>query len=427
MNVRDAAAKIFKSAQADLDAVLGDAALTNLAKAADMMGESRMVTDSWQAGQKHSTISAEEVNTGPELSAQGDNTVRMNRIYSNNARQSGPQADAERMADALNELKATMKAALQAHGTAITALLETAKGTSALLTTLVAKAEEEDEEAAKAKAAAAAKADEPDETCTKAKSRATERLTEANTAFSKAKALIKASEEMDEDDDKAEIKSMKAKARALRKAAIIALSKARRDAYIAGDAVLKSTINEIAAKADAEFVSDEELEKAEAPVAAKAEDEDDEAAKAKAAALAKGPDTGHQADRADPASGNQAAAAVKAAEMDPTVKAAIDSLVSGMNVLQTNLHSVLDMVARTSKTPPAVAKAAVVIEPDTIFDRIARAQENDMLTPDQAIDAQSLAQQYDAVQKGRLDAKVWKARLELAPAAVRGLYADMAA
>jgi hypothetical protein len=424
MNVRDAAAKIFKSAQADLDAVLGDAALTNLAKAADMMGESRMVTDSWQAGQKHSTISAEEVNTGAELSAQGDNVARMNRMYSNNARQAGPQADAERMADALSELKATMKA----YGTAITALLETAKGTSALLTTLVAKAEEEDEEAAKAKAAAAAKAEEPDETCAKAKGRGTARLAEASTAFAKAKALIKASEEMDEDDDKAEIKSLKLKARALRKSGTLLISQARRDAYIAGDAAMKAAVLEIAAKADAEFMDDEELEKAEAPVvAAKAEDEDEEAAKAKAAALAKGPDKGNQADREDPASGNQAAAAAKAAEMDPTVKAAIDSLVSGMNVLQTNLHSVLDMVARTSKTPPAVVKAAVVVEPDTIFDRIARAQENDMLTPDQAIDAQSLAQQYDAVQKGRLDAKVWKARLELAPAAVRGLYADMAA
>lgn len=386
--------KIFGTAKADIDTLLAD---IGVAKAADAMAEGDKVNDQWQAGQKHGAATAQEVNVGPAQAANGSNPERMNSQYSSNAPQSGTQADAEKLLSNLSILEATAKAhgSMLAHqGTAITALIETTKGIHTLLSGLVtAKAEDDDK----------------DEYAEKAKARATVFLADATSLLAKAKALIKALEDMDDDDDKEAAKANKSAARKARKEASIALGKAQRFAYIAGDSELKKSVLELAVKADVEIADDDAMEKA----------ADDEGAAAKAAKAAPAAtEKGMQADRQDPATGNQAAA---------TAKALSDAL-TGLATLQTTVHGLVDLVSGQSQRPAVTVVKAAVVEPDeSIYDRIEKAQDHNMLTSGEAIQATSIAQAYDAVKKGTLDKGTWQSRLEKAPAAVRALYANLAA
>lgn len=406
MTLREAVKAFMAKTNTDLDTLLGDA---QLVKAADAMGESREITDTFQQGQKHATITSEDVKTGGPLAAVGSNTQRMNGMYSNNAPQMGPELDAEKLLSALGLMSATMKAGFDRHGAAIDALIAAQKSANTFIASLV-KAEEDDEETKKA-AAAKAEDEAKDDMTEKAKSTGAAQLLKAESYLKRAKALLKAADEMDEDEDKEEMKSAKAKVRVLRKAAVTLLSKARRNAYIAGDLTLKKSVIDAAAKGEAEFMEDEDLEKAESC-------SDDDVEKALAAvATKKSDDAGNQADKQDKTNGDQAAT---------TAKAVADA-VAGLAVLHKTVADLVDMVGGQSKIVPVVTKGGTdTIDASTIYEKIMYAEDEGTLTSAQGVEATSLANSLDAVAKGDLAKGVWESRLQAAPTAVRALFAEAA-
>ncbi len=389
--------RIMKSATTDIASLLGDAALS---KAAENLTASEMVMDQWESGQKHRAPMRNEIVVGPREAATGSNTEKMNSEYSRNAPQMGPQADAEMFLMHLAPLHAAMKGI----ATAMKSLVEVHKGQGAVIAALLAKAEEDEEAMDKSRdeeEAASKATDEDGEFCAKATVKAAGFLTDAKALVSKATTFRKSATELQEDGEAAEAKALFQKARKHKKNASILLGKARFAASAARDNALIKSIVDFAKAEDVEV--DEDFEKAM---------EDD--------GLEKAETTDMQADKQSPENGNQDAASV-------TAKALTDAL-TGMKAMETTVKSLIDTVNGTSRAASPVVKAEITLPPaDQIFARIDRADESETLTTAQLMSARALASTYESVQSGALAKSVFDGKLDKAPAAVKAIFADLAA
>lgn len=398
MSLKDMIDRIKKTAVADIEKVVAD---QGLEKAAQLLTESEKVMDHWQEGQMHGAATAEEVKVGPTQAATGANTGAMVREYANPAAQHGVQLDAQKLMRNLSALGAASKS----QGEAIGHIADTVKSLATAVTAiLVQKSEEEEKEVEKAE-------DSPEdkEFMEKAASAASTLIEQAKSDIARAKALRKAMEDMDDDDDKAEMKAARKKARMLTKSAGIALGKARTHAYVAGNVALRKSIAEIAAKADVDVLEGDEVN--EKDDLGKSDDEE-------GMEKAKTNDAGHQADHADPATGNQAA----------TAKAVADAL-SGVKALTTTVNGLMDIVSGKARTQPVSAAVVkgVVEAKQSIHDRIDEMAEADMLSANDVVMAKSIAQMVDGVAKGTSTPDMLRSRLDKASHAVKLLYADHAA
>lgn len=407
---------LLKSADPSVVSALAtdEALVKSLSQTAEPLSPAEHVDDIWLKGQRDKTPTREEVKIGPSQSASGGGAERMIDDYSNPARQMyGVQQVAERFEHILSGFSNAAKSIVA----------ESAK-TNALIQALVAKAAEEESEEEEDE-------EEESEVVEINASRGKSHLGKARKLLRKAEDMKEA---MEDEDDKDKKKACKAQIKKLIKSAIKALLKARDCAYAAKSAELKKDIQELIAlheirKADINVVQEEEEEE---------EDEEEEegegkgksqtAAAASPAAApatekAKTDDAGHQADRADPASGNQAAASK--AEVDPSIKAQIEQAVAGLAMLTTTVNGIMDVVSgKTKVTDLAPVVKSEGIRVPELYEQIREKNESGIITDIEAYAAREIAQKVELAKSGKYDIALVNDRLSKASTAVQNLFKD---
>lgn len=397
--------------------LLSDAGLE---KAAMGMGAAAKVDDLWTEGEFTKVPNREQINTGPSESASGSGAEKMVREYSSPAAQHGIQLMAEKLAAMLAPIAASSKAtnerlrqqteAIFDLATAVKSSIPTPVSPMILAEAVIGKADDDDKEK------------EEKEEVTEANSKACKAaLSDAADLVRKAAALEAA---LAGETDVALINTVKGQVTAMRKAAGRLLAKARNAAYAAGNDEMKKAVRKAIAKSDITVVEDDE-------------DDDDEAEKAKAkavidtlkaeaAAKAKTDDKGNQADRADSASGNQAAASKAPAPAATAVASSIDPISTELAAMKMSINAMMDVVAGKSR--------AAVVVPDltkanpqaltSISEKIMLGEDSGALSVADGLAAREILSKIEAAKAGHIDPTVVVDRLAKSSAGVRSLFND---
>ncbi len=362
------------------------------------------VEDRWTAGNVHVPASKEEIKTGPTQEASGAGAEKMVREYSQPAPQHGVTEIADKFERGLRIVASSMKAQTDA----IQLLIESQKSMAATLlkasTVVKADEDEEDEE------------EDESEVVEIKESKA-----KAVSLFKKATALLKQAksfgDEAEIEDDEATKKALVTKSKLFRKRAAELLSKARSNAIIGNDDATLKSILKAAKKADIDVVQEEEEE-----------DEEDEEAKAKA----KGADAaGNQADKIDPASGNQADAA-KSKQVDEAIAVAkkaeetVAAVLAGVQTLNgtvAGMMSVIGGMSRSSLTVQPVVKADPAPESPDFDKQIALARATGTLTEAGARTARDIIEKGELAKAGHFDVSTIPALIMKASPEVKTILA----
>jgi len=367
-----------------------------------------------QEGQLHGSATREQIKTGPGQVASGLGAEGMVREYSAVAAQRGtalyPEPLERMLADFGRSMKSSMEALLLSQSNLPAALVEALKAKKA-------KGEDEEEE----------DEEESEVVEINASKKAKDFLRKAR-KLAKDLDVLKA--DMEDCDTSAERKAARKAIKSLEHDLGAVLGKAQVFAYAASDAELKKSIRLIASKADVEVVQEEEEDEEEEEeskskkAAAKAAEEAAEAtAKAakEAAEKAKTDDKGHQADRQDPANGNQAAAAKT---VDNETLSKLEKALSGMDTLKMEVRQMMDVISGKSKVAdlvPDLSKAKVA-DIDSVTDKIEEMEESGQLTPIEACAARDIASLAKAAAEGTMPASRVRERLEKTSSNVVALF-----
>ena len=436
MNLKDIAKalKIVKTADPAVIASLADdAALTKAANGLADSGATSLTKEQiaevlWDEGNIHGAPSCEAIKTGPSESSSGAGAEKMVGHYSHPAAQSGVQMDAEKFVRLLEPFMGTLKS----HTGTLELLVKNAQATNTILGAIAAKAEEDEED------------EEESEVVEINASKSKKLVEKATKKLAKAQELKEAA---GDEDDAATRKSMKTEAKALRKAAAQLLVKARNLAYASGTKgieIRKSITAMIAEspllKADINVVQEEEEEESDEDETKKAADTKTEVIASKVdttsdpakAAKAVTDDKGNQADKKDPATGNQDDAAAKAKEAE--AKSDTKSLVTqdqltkaltGIAAIEMSLKQMFDVVAGKSRVGgdmPALVKAATPDQETVLRNAIRDAEDGGTIDIVNATAARDIVAQMGMARSGMIDATIVQDRLERAPTVVRDIF-----
>lgn len=396
--------------------VADDGMAKSLGQTSETLRPGEHVDDLWLKGNTNKSPTREELKIGPGEEASGGGAEKMIGDYSNPARQMhGIEQVAERFGAMFDGFGRAMKAMMDAQKANFEATTQSNQLLKAILVKATEGEEEEEEE----------DEEEESEVVEINAARGKSYIAEAKKLLRKA-ATLKA--DMEDMDDKAEKKTCKAEIKKLVKSAIKKLLKARNAAYAAKSAELKKSIHDLMAsheisKADINVVQEEEEEE---------EDEEEEegsgksatAAAAKAAAeKAKHDDKGNQADKLDPATGNQDAAAKAAADL--ALKSKLEDALNGIGVLQTTVSGLMDVVAgKTKLADMSPVVKAETVHVDTIYEKILAAEDSGMITDLDAFAARDIASKIELAKSGKYDMAFVNDRISKTSSAVKALFAD---
>jgi hypothetical protein len=428
------ALKVLKGADPGVIASLvDDSALEKAVEAlrSQDLEAGEIVTDRWRAGEVHKNPTREELKTGPSEASSGGGAEKMVRDYSRPAGQHGIQLEAEDF----QRMLAPVASSVKAQGRALSALIEQMKGHGTFIAAIIKAAEDDEEE------------EEEDSEVVEINASKAKKL------FAKARAQLASIEaikaEMEDEEDKEEKKKAKAQIKALRKSAAKLLVKARLHASAAGKAgaPLRKSITDLIGGADAMLKADVNV------VQEDEEDEEDDEEKAKAAtataatiaaavpavaaaaatpavAAAAGTaekavtdTTGNQADRKDPATGNQddAAKAQQLTTLQEQVKKATD----GLGMLQMTIGQMFDVMRNRSAgtaAMPALAKADQEAAALSLHQQIEEMVGNGQLDQVNEFAAKDILNQLEAANKGQIDSTIVRDRIQKAPTIIRNLF-----
>lgn len=377
------------------------------------------VEDHWSEG-ANGRITREEIKVGPTGEASGAGAERMNREYSNNATQHGIQMDAEMLGRMFNPMAEAMKS--------IAVVLEKQGASLDVLSAAVMASAKSAERNSNSPAA-------------------------AKSLFEEAKALVAKSDTMTAD---AAVLTGAARARAIKAAGDIHNEAA--EMVVKANALLVTFPDAELAKAVADFAKSAEiaLTKADDEQEEKVEDKMEDMKKSAITALekaiaaetdptvkasltealekAKGSDAkGNQADRKDPATGNQDDAAVKA-QMS-AVQETVTKASEGMVMLNASLNQVMEILGKQSKlqgpvlvtkavqTPLAIAKAQII----DFTAEVERAETNGSMNRVEAAEAREIIRYASLAADGKYDAAAVKARLAKAASPIKAVIGQLAA
>lgn len=395
------------------------------------------VTDLWNQGEFHRNPSREQIKVGPAEAASGGGAERMVKDYSHPAPQMGVTEQNDRFAAELGAMRGYMKSMADGHNGLAKDFTKFCSDVHGVIGTLA----EQNKRLVTVTGGLLAKAEESEEK-EEDKEKAKACATDASLSFGKAQKLFakaKKAREAAKADGIAEgiSKSLKDQARLLRQAGLRQLAKAQTQAT-AGQGYASETMKAITAlveakpalKADMDAIEHkEEKEEEKAKKMKKAMKKALKAAKKAAAGgegdAVKSDAKGNQADKQDPATGNQDDAAAKAIEALTTKMASVDDALSGVAMLKTDIAGLIDIVRgkpTNAKIEPLVTVKADVNTVNTIATKIETMIDNEELDQMQEHRARDILSKMEGVQAGHISESIFRSAVETAPQVVRSIF-----